>query len=744
MKRNQPTRAIILFIYIGILFLLNYLAFDDWLPEKDYKGLWFYAGIASILLGNLLVTPFYTKPVDAISYSVVSLIAIFLVNNWSNWNIPDKVVFITAISIQTIVIISAFICILTKDSVKPFGQKISKSGFIVSEFIGNQRVVFSVVILFALIVFHRTEIKEMFYITIAWIITVIIEPDRHLINIFNRIRGIWFTTDYKEQIGYVSAYQTPNMILIKQPEEAFTNFGTNIIYKDAHTAIKTGITLNYVGRDEQLLLRAIEYNLPEEIRNEVKEQLNLYGNNSVALFDYFDKNLDKKDKVPIVDRLDDIIGIVDENTNVEKLQFEIFKDDDIEIGCVVEVEINGKPVLYQILDGITYEDKVFQRNKYGYARAQATKIGIWDFNTKKFEPINWIPQINSPVFIKRTEEFIPDVTTIGHFPKTNFTVGIKNINHLVTHNTAILGILGIGKSMLSIEIVERLISEKIKVICIDLTNQYANLLKDFYDSEIEEKSLKELYELGSGGKSKVSKHVEEGGSINDIRDAILNDLETFIISENDKFIKIYNPSGFEVWRQDSKPFANEASMASLTPTEITQIISDCTLSICQNMGMTDNARVCLVYEEAHSLIPEWNSVACEGDKAATNGTARAILQGRKYGLGCILITQRTANVTKTILNQCNSIFAMRTFDDTGKNFIANYIGTDYADKLSTLQERQAVFYGKASSCENPVLIRLNDRDNFLKVFRAKFPPPVIKPTETKKTESKLEADDLPF
>lgn len=119
------------------------------------------------------------------------------------------------------------------------------------------------------------------------------------------------------------------------------------------------------------------------------------------------------------------------------------------------------------------------------------------------------------------------------------------------------------------------------------------------------------------------------------------------------------------------------------------------------------------------MIPEWNSAVSDGDKSATNRTARAILQGRKYGLGCILITQRTANVTKTILNQCNSIFAMRTFDDTGKNFISNYIGSEYADRLSSLSERQAVFYGKASSCKNPVLIRLNDREDFLKVFRDK-------------------------
>lgn len=133
--------------------------------------------------------------------------------------------------------------------------------------------------------------------------------------------------------------------------------------------------------------------------------------------------------------------------------------------------------------------------------------------------------------------------------------------------------------------------------------------------------------------------------------------------------------------------------------------------------MVDQARACLVYEEAHSLVPEWNSVASDGDKNATAASARAILQGRKFGLGCLLVTQRTANVTKTILNQCNSIFAMRTFDDTGKDFLGNYIGSDYARVLPSLQERHAVFFGKASSCDDPVLIRLNDRDNFLAAFR---------------------------
>ena len=166
--------------------------------------------------------------------------------------------------------------------------------------------------------------------------------------------------------------------------------------------------------------------------------------------------------------------------------------------------------------------------------------------------------------------------------------------------------------------------------------------------------------------------------------------------------------------------------------------------------MSENARVCLVYEEAHSLVPEWNSVVAEGDKHATSGTARAILQGRKFGLGCLLITQRTANVTKTILNQCNTIFAMRTFDDTGKDFLSNYIGRDYAQSLSSVKERHAVFFGRGSSCENPVLMKVNDRGNFRRVYREIHHPPVfpqpeaaIPVVEEQQTDTEV-VDDIPF
>jgi DNA helicase HerA-like ATPase len=90
------------------------------------------------------------------------------------------------------------------------------------------------------------------------------------------------------------------------------------------------------------------------------------------------------------------------------------------------------------------------------------------------------------------------------------------------------------------------------------------------------------------------------------------------------------------------------------------------------------------------------------------------MQGRKYGLGSLVITQRTANISKSILNQCNTIFALRVFDDTGKTFLENYVGSDYANALPILEERHAVVVGKALSLKQPVILQLNNRDKVLK------------------------------
>jgi hypothetical protein len=301
---------------------------------------------------------------------------------------------------------------------------------------------------------------------------------------------------------------------------------------------------------------------------------------------------------------------------------------------------------------------------------------------------------------------------IGTIPDTSFGIRL-DADHLVTHNTAILGILGIGKTYLAFELIRRILLAGRKVIVLDITGQYAEEFSDVYPPTVQAQTVGVINKAIAATKTQVMQNVHEGGNLRAFREAIREELAAFLSS--DERLRVYNPAAFDVVRQDSKPFQGTASMAPLTTAEVTHWVTEELLGLLADT-MTTEARVCLVLEEAHSLVPEWNSTTYEGDQRASNGTARAILQGRKYGLGVILITQRTANVTKTILNQCNTVFALRTFDATGMEFLRNYIGGAYADVLSGLEERTAVVFGRASSCETPVIVRLNDRDAMLEAL----------------------------
>ncbi|MGB4223556.1 MAG: hypothetical protein WBJ54_07050, partial [Syntrophorhabdus sp.] len=81
---SQPVRLFMLVIYVGLLLGASRLALGSWLPPTTEKGVWFYSGLAALLLGNLLVSPFFTKPVDSISYAVAAIVALLAVNTWTS------------------------------------------------------------------------------------------------------------------------------------------------------------------------------------------------------------------------------------------------------------------------------------------------------------------------------------------------------------------------------------------------------------------------------------------------------------------------------------------------------------------------------------------------------------------------------------------------------------------------------------------------------------------------------------
>ena len=711
--RNRVTSLAVYAIMLALV--QGQVVVSGFTPNEN--AIWFYSGFASLLFGSRLLNPHFTPPADAATNGFVAFAALIAGSLALPGDTVDAILlWAVAIFCGVVSLLSIFVLLVRV----PHGTETRSWVRILDRAVrglGNPTVIFTIVILACAWLFHRPRGEEVLAILTAWATIVLLRPVEGVLGFFDWAAAQWNSTVHADVVGPIAAHQSPDIVLVRQQGDTSIERGTPLIVADDNGPWMLGVALNYVGRDEGNLLRVLTTRLPTSLANRIGKLPTQRGS-GIALrlkADAGDLN-----EVPAIQWINRLCGVIVSDTSLDYALFEVTEDRDLSEGRLIEARIGEHRVIFQIIEGLTREDIVQQKNTYGYARAKARKIGRWNDDARKFEPVKWLPRMNAPVFLLDAEGEQTPATAIGHFPGTGYGVSL-NISEAVTHNTAILGILGIGKSYLSVELIERMITDGIKVICLDLTNQYSTLLAEFIDEAHEAPQRAALVAAGRGGVP--NQNQEQGGSHLAFRARMTEQLRAFVAPGSPNMLRILNPAQFEVTRQAGGMFQGTANMATLTPTEITAIISDAALTVCQELGMIDRARACLVYEEAHSLVPEWNSVVAEGDKAATARSARAVLQGRKYGLGCLLITQRTANVTKTILNQCNTIFAMRTFDDTGKEFLANYIGGDYARVLPSLEARHAVVFGKASSCENPVLVRLNDRQAFLDVFRLLHPIP---------------------
>jgi uncharacterized protein len=720
MKLSQTTRVVIILLYAALMLAVCRFLFGTWLPPTAEKGLWLYASFAHLLLGTLLLSPYFTKPADAVSDAVIAALVLpevagavwGLHQTWAIWAWRSIFWYYGA------VIAIGSLAMILKNARSVRGKQTAESLYLLSTNLGHTPLIFSLLYFFALLAFHRDNTREFLTLAAMWVLVVPLRFLEHLAHIAKDIVWIWAEPASYEAICETYARKEPNLLLFRRTGEGLLQFGQILTIKhspqdDFHHAM----VIDELHLAEEQWIRCLE--ITGQLVAGTQETLHRATAGSrvlrlSAVASQGDIDLAFQ-QCRVYTRRADLIGLVAPNTNIATLQFELTRADlDIGEGQLVEVLIGTKPVLYQIINGLTQEEILAQKNTYGFARGTAKKIGTWNDNLQRFEHVRWIPKLNEPVLLLQAQQSPAIPSAVGFFPNTSYPLSV-NVDQLVTHNTAILGILGAGKTFLALELVERMLLRGIKVIALDLTNQYASELAPYYDAAAEQPKIDALKATGPPGKMNMRPNVAEGGSVHVFQTLLKLQLSAFM-NDQHSYLRIYNPTSFEIWRQDSKPYAGVASMVQLTPTEITRIVTEVALELCST-NITEQAKLCMVYEEAHSLIPEWNAVASGGDKEATNGTAKAILQGRKYGLGCLVVTQRTANVTKTILNQCNTVFALRVFDSTGMEFLRNYIGDDYAGVLSTLEDRHAVAFGRASSCSDPVLIRLNDRNKFLLLNR---------------------------
>ncbi len=118
-------------------------------------------------------------------------------------------------------------------------------------------------------------------------------------------------------------------------------------------------------------------------------------------------------------------------------------------------------------------------------------------------------------------------------------------------------------------------------------------------------------------------------------------------------------------------------------------------------------RVLIVLEEAHTIIPETMGAGFDYDTQWVVGRITQIaLQGRKYGVGLLVISQRTALVSKSILSQCNTHITFSLVDKTSIDYLSNVYSPEHVRSIPNLRFLEAMAFGKAIRSERPILIKI--------------------------------------
>ena len=114
----------------------------------------------------------------------------------------------------------------------------------------------------------------------------------------------------------------------------------------------------------------------------------------------------------------------------------------------------------------------------------------------------------------------------------------------------------------------------------------------------------------------------------------------------------------------------------------------------------------VVIDEAHLLIPE-------GEVTPAHRTLSGIAkEGRKYGVGLLLVSQRPSELDSTVLSQCGSLIAMRLTNASDRGRVASTVPDDLGglvDLLPSLRTGEGIFLGEIMPI--PTRVRVREAQN---------------------------------
>jgi len=156
---------------------------------------------------------------------------------------------------------------------------------------------------------------------------------------------------------------------------------------------------------------------------------------------------------------------------------------------------------------------------------------------------------------------------------------------------------------------------------------------------------------------------------------------------------------------------------SLVPADvvhiITAVISRMILESLQRYRKLSNGQTLpttIIMEEAHTFVKRYHN---ESDEISASSMCAQVFEkiareGRKFGLGLVLSSQRPSELSPTVLSQCNTFLLHRISNDQDQELVKKLVPDNLRGllrELPSLPSRNAILLGWAS--ELPVSVQMN-------------------------------------
>lgn len=606
-----------------------------------------------MLFSTLFIDPYYTSPKNVIT-NVIPLLLVYLPikSFFSNQ-------FIWSCSIYFLLVLLAVsvLAMALKDNNKSdasFQNKTSNFLKRIAVIFGRGKILYSFVFLYFFLLQYSIDNNFSFFMIATWLSIINIDA-KYINNNFFRTND----TASSNKMGEIFSVDSKKMFLIKLLDYRKDVEKFDLIRfrysMDSNDSEMEGIIFDTYFLNQEKWAKALQLS-----KSNYKSKL---PKNSV----YRISDKDEQKTAMLKMNVKRFVGVISSGSQIGKIKFIYSKEtNDLQEGDLLELNIEKNRIFYQVVNGETKTEKLEDKNEFGSIVGEAVQLGEWQSKTLSFQKFGWVPEINTPVFKAdtsdiRVEKFDYPYYELGNIPGTTLP-SVINLDEAVSHHMAILGITGSGKSFLAREIVKKLASDTM-IICVDFTGEWAR------------KMTNDGSEYTVLNKENIDNFLKNNKGIGIVELPDMSNTVRIIEATENLFSIIFN---FAKKNYDNKTVK----------------------------------KICLILEEAHTIVPESSFLGVNNfdSKAIVNKMGQIALQGRKYGVGLLIIAQRTANVSKTVLTQCNTVICFQAFDDTSFGFIGNYVGQDLVKAIPNLRQYYAIVTGKAMKSNIPMIVNLSKQE----------------------------------